>query len=116
MKQLLFGILLLTLMSCNRLKTTQVPADVMPRDSMVSILVDIHVADAVADQKFGQDKPNRAFANGMYERIFEIHHTTAALYKTSFKYYESHPEILDKMYEQVITEISKREAELKKAK
>ena len=117
MKQLLFGIILLTLSGCHGLKNgPSSSADVIPKDSMLSVLVDIHVADAVADQKFGQDHPNRAFTNALYERIYQNHHITAAQYKASYKYYESHPEMMDKMYEQVITEISKKEADLKKAK
>ena len=115
MKHLLFGIVLLTLMGCNRLKSTQ-PAAAISRDSMIAILVDIHVADAISDQKYGQDKPNKAFTNALYERIFQNHHISAAEYKASYKYYEDKPELLDKMYEQVITEISKKEAEMKKAK
>ena len=96
--------------------TEAVPADLIARDSMIVILADIHIADAVADQKFGQDKPNRAFTNAVQQRIYENHHITAPQFKTSYKYYESHPALMDKMYDQIITEISKREAQLKKAK
>lgn len=103
-------------MSCNRLKNGASTADIIPQDSMIGILVDIHVADAVADHKFGTDKPNLEFTNAMYEQIYKNHHITAAQYKASYKYYEAHPADMDKMYEQVITEISKKEAELKKAK
>ena len=73
------------------------------------------MADAIADQKFGQDHPNRTFTNALYNRIFQNHHVNAVQYKTSYKYYESHPEMMDKMYEVVITEISKKEADMKKA-
>jgi hypothetical protein len=103
-------------MGCNRGKTAIVtPSDLINRDSMISILVDTHIADAVSDQKFGQDKSNTAFTNAMYNRIYLNHHITAAQFKSSYKYYESDPKGLDKMYEQVITEISKREAQMKKA-
>jgi hypothetical protein len=117
MKQLLFGIFLLTLIGCSRFKTgSSTPSGIISQDSMIGILVDIHVADAVADQRFGADKPNRAFINAMYEQIYKNHHITAAQYKESYKYYETHPAEMDKMYEQIITEISKREADIKKAK
>ena len=116
MKQALFLIALLTLVGCSHMGNGGRPADVIAPDSMVQIMADIHIADAVADQKFGTDKPNRGFTNAMYTRIYELHHITAAQYKASFTYYETHPAAMDKVYEQVITEISKRAALMKKAK
>lgn len=116
MKQVLIGIVLLTLVGCSGRKGPQAPQDLIQKDSMIAIMVDIHIADAVADQRFGSDKPNLDFTNALYHRIYENHHVSANQYKASFTYYETQPAEMNKMYEQVITELSKKEAELKKVK
>lgn len=116
MKQALIGILLLTLVSCHSKSGAPAPDNLISKDSMISVMVDIHIADAVGDQRYGTDKPNRDFTNAVYARIYQNHHITADQYKTSFAYYEAHPADMNKMYEQVITELSKKEADLKKVK
>lgn len=116
MKQGLIGILLLTLVGCAHRGGPVAPDNLITRDSMISIMVDIHIADAIGDQRYGTDKPNRDFINGVYRRIYQNHHITADQYKASFRYYEGHPDDMNKMYEQVITELSKKEAEMKKVK
>jgi len=115
MKHLLFVIIILSLSACNRFGD-QKPVDLIPQKNMVDILVDIHVADAVVEHKFGPTTTNIAMTNALYNRIYQNYGITAAQYKTSYKYYEAHPDIMDKMYTQVITELSKKEAELSKKK
>lgn len=92
------------------------PADLIPQTEMIQVLVDIHVADALVEQKYGAQNPSLPLTNALYTRIYENHHITAAQYKASYKYYEAHPKEMDNMYEQVITELSKKEAVLAKSK
>ena len=115
MKHLLFIIILLSLGSCKHL-TDDKPADLIPQQQMIDILVDIHVADALVEQKYGAQNPNLPLTNALYTRIDQNYHITAAQYKTSYHYYEAHPQLMDKMYEQVITELSKKEAVIAKSK
>lgn len=114
MKHLLFIIILLSLCGCNH--ADDKPADLIPEDKMVKVFMDIHVADATVEQKYGAQNPNPALSNALYERIYHNHGISAAQYKSSYKYYEARPELMDKIYTQVITELSKEEAVLGKTK
>jgi hypothetical protein len=112
MKQLLFGIFLLALCGCHRSDDT--PAGLIPEDKMVQVQVDIHIADAVVEHKSGVQVVNIPLTNALYDRIYKNYGITAAQYKASYKYYEGHPDIMDRMYTQIITELSKKEAVLNK--
>lgn len=105
----------MSLFGCNRFADDK-PTDLIPQDKMIEVLVEIHVADAVVEQKFGPQTPNLPMTNALYNRIYQNYGITAAQYKLSYRYYEAHPDIMDKMYTQVITELSKKEAILTKSK
>lgn len=113
MKHLLFIIILLSLSACGGIKDNK-PADLIPEAQMIEILADIHVADAVVDNKYGTQKADLPLTNALYTQIYKNHKITAARYKSSYKYYEAHPGLMDKIYTQVITELSKKEALLNK--
>ena len=90
------------------------PANLIPETQMVAIWVDIHVADAVVDQKKGADHPNIPLTTALYQRIYENHHITAQQYQVSYRYYESQPAMMDKLYDQVLAELSKQQAVISK--
>jgi hypothetical protein len=113
MKHLLFIIILLSLSGCGGIKDNK-PADLIPEEKMIEILTDIHIADAVVEQKYTTQKPDLPLTNALYTRIYKNYGITAARYKSSYKYYEAHPALMDKIYTQVITELSKKEALLNK--
>ena len=113
MKHLLFIIILFTLGGCNH-GIDNKPSDLIPQEEMIQVLADVHVADALVEHKFGQQSPNLPLTNALYSQIYKNRHITAAQYKSSYKYYEGHPQLMDNIYTQVITELSKREAVMNK--
>ena len=113
MKHLLFIIILISLSGCHGPKDEK-PADLIPEEQMIDILTDIHVADAIVDNKYGQQKVDLPLTNALYSQIYKNHKITAARYKSSYKYYEANPELMDNIYTQVITELSKKQALLNK--
>jgi len=113
MKQLLFIIILLSLGGCSRFKDPK-PADLIPQEKMIQVLVDVHVADALVEHKSGMQNPNLPLTNALYTQIYHNYGITAKQFRSSYKYYESHPVLMDNLYTQVITELSKKEAVLNK--
>ena len=101
---------LILFQSCARIDGP-VPKEFIAPDSMASILVDVHLAEAAANTASVNDL-QRFSASDLYPVIFKTHHTDSIAFRKSFEYYQNHPKKLDKIYEQVINELSKRESEM----
>ena len=99
--------------ACNSTKIKE-PNDLIERAEFVQVLADIHLADAVVEQRSNIEKPDTALTAQVYEQVFLSRHISRAQFKDSYRYYEAQPALLNKMYEEVITELSKRQAKLSK--
>ena len=86
------------------------PKELISPDSMVSLLVDIHVAEAAANVTRLNDVM-RFSASDLYPGIFKTHHTDSIAFRKSVEYYLANPKKFDKIYEQVLNELSRRESE-----
>ena len=99
----------LLLQSCSR-KEESVPEEIISPDSMVVIMVDVHLAEAAANVNRINDS-QRFSAGELYPLIFKTHHIDSATFRKSFDYYLNHPDKFNRIYEQVIAELSKQESE-----
>ena len=106
-----FSILLLIvalLLGCYNNKDT-VPEDILSQDKMVAVLVDVHIARAAFDFSAIQgDSLNRAAS---YDYIYKIHNVSKTQFVKSFNYYTAHLELMKKVYQEVIIELSKKQSE-----
>jgi hypothetical protein len=50
----------------------------------------------------------------MYTQIYKNHGITRAEFLKSYHYYETQPELMDKLYEELLSELSRRQAQLSK--
>lgn len=83
------------------------PADLIPRDTMVSIFVDLRLMDAVV--YFEQRNGNRKIHELKYythNSIMEKYGITREQFERSFTYYESDLEVIDQIYADAITQLS----------
>lgn len=95
--------------SCDRPRESA-PDKLLSPDSMVSILVDIHMAEAAANVKRINDVQSFK-AWELYPAIYKLHQTDSATFHYSFSYYLMHPEKFEAIYDKVLNELSKRESE-----
>ena len=100
--------IILICISCNDNKNT-LPEGIIPRDSMIVILADIHIAEAKL-QNAGPAFRDKTFKSAYLQQVLRKAGVDSSRFLGSFDYYSSHPEIFSIMYEQVIVEISKRQA------
>ena len=117
MKQTLYSILtffILTSFACNSsAPEVIIPPEVMSKDSMVSILVDVHLLEATIDLGIMQGAIDPKQADKYYP-VFKKHNITRQQYDKNLLFYSSHPELLDQIYDKVIAGLSRKQAELNK--
>ncbi|WP_214070748.1 DUF4296 domain-containing protein [Mucilaginibacter sp. dw_454] len=95
---ILFFSALLFLFSCEGNKDTK---GIIDRDEMVKLLVDVHLVDgSLAAQPNGDSLYRQG--TGRYVYVFKMHHTDSAQFKKSVAYYVRQPEVVQKMYDDVI--------------
>lgn len=109
------AILLSAFFSCSRSGDEgAVPQGIIVPDSMVQILTDIHIAESrLLLSGAGQDAvlPKKAYIH----EVLVNHGVDSAAFYNSFIYYTDHPHRFAAMYEEVINEISKKQAEANKS-
>lgn len=102
----LFAFSVLTLfISCTG-KTNSIPSRVIPKDKMVDVLVDIHLAEAAADNRgFTKPEINLMMAS-KYDSIFQKNETTFEQFKFSYDYYMNHPAEFSDIYSEVVNKLT----------
>lgn len=110
MKNYLFIAFLVTLISC-KAKEEKIPADILPQEQMVKIMIDIQLMEgAFATKNIPHD--TAIFLYQQYEKdLFRKHNIADSTYRKSFSYYTSRPQLMDKMYEMIVDSLSLREGQ-----
>jgi hypothetical protein len=85
-------------------KPVVIPANILPKEKMARVLTDFHLAEAGAEVNF-PDSTKREPIN--FQKIFKKDTITQQQYEESLAFYVDHPEILNKVYEEVVNELSK---------
>jgi hypothetical protein len=83
---------------------------------MVNVLVDIHIADEIGVLKYTLDTEIDLDSAKIYGWVFKKHGITKSDFDSSLSYYSKEPDILNNIYNKVIANLSKKEAELSKTK
>ena len=114
-KGLLFSIFItvFVLSSCSK-SAIKIPADVLAKDSMMNILMDIHIAEAGVKTL----NPDSVAINNKtyYQFIFKNHHISEEQFRNSLSFYTNNPELLVEIYSKMTEEMSKKETEVYKIK
>ncbi len=99
--------------SCSK-SAIKIPEDVISKDSMMFILMDIHIAEAGVKTL----NPDSVAINNKtyYEFIFKNHHVTDEKFRKSLTFYTDNPELLQEIYTKMTEEMSKKETEVFKLK
>lgn len=80
--------------------------DVIPPETMVELLTEIHILEAQVDKlRLTKDSTYMVY-NTLEQEIFEKYAVNKALYEESFKFYLARPERLDKIYSVVVDSLN----------
>jgi len=77
-----------------------IPREIIQPDKMEKVLFDVHVVDGYITTITSKDTATRV-ASSYYKGIYKKFDIDSAMYATSMTYYYSHPEVLDKIYDNV---------------
>lgn len=102
----------LFLFACAQEKKESIPSDIIPKQKMADILLDVHLLEAA--MSLNTYRPDMV-ANGNHAPAFDVfkkNKTTEELYNESFEYYAQHPELLNEVYQLVMENLSKMQAEV----
>lgn len=83
---------------------------VLPADSMVNLLTDLHLADGILNTIKDKKITNKKLSTAYYKAILEKYSINDAKFEESMRYYSFHSEDLNTIYEKVIINLSKMES------
>ena len=76
------------------------PQDILEKQKLAEILTDIHLAEArVTKMNFGSMDSSVVIFKKLQQDIWEKHSVDSALYKKSYAFYASNPELMTQLYE-----------------
>ena len=111
-QKLTFLLLVSTIISCGDYSEVVVPDDILPKEKMAEVMVDIHMLEAAMNINAGvstETVPQEL-------DVFRSHGVTVEQYRESFRFYTEHPEIMGEVYQIVLNELSKKQAEVSNGK
>ena len=111
---LLISAIFLITTSCYHENHPQIvpPEHLLSRNDMVNVLTDIYITEGILTYH----RMNKNFTDDMsamyYDKIFNAHHISHRVLKDNLKYYNSTPEIMEQILEDVLANLSKMQAEV----
>lgn len=90
--------------------------DYIPQEVLVDVLVDIHLIDGITGDRKYYRKYTFNDSITIMEPIFEKHNVTRAQFDSTILEYSRHPDILDKVYDEVIMKLNLMLDEIDKKK
>lgn len=105
---LLFGLLF----ACGQ--ADRVPGDVLPKEKMRDILLDMNFADVYGREQMDTvriaDSIREQNVKRYYVQILQIHGVTREEFMRSYRFYESHPDRLEEVYKAMQEVLARKKA------
>jgi hypothetical protein len=103
----------LTTASCSKHQEL-IPDTVLKRDKLVLILSDMHMLEAQAQMSnYNQNDSTKLIVASAYKAVFLKNKVDAKQFQRSYEYYQVRPELMSEIYKEVLTELSRRQADVK---
>jgi len=108
---LVFALVSIGLLGCHKHTSTKIPADIIQPDSLVQVLTDVHILQATMQLGYNQ-KDSINNSQQAFQSLWKKHHMTQSEYEKDMKFYSYHPDLLDSVYEKVLSNLGEQKAEL----
>lgn len=103
------------LLSCNA-NEDSIPPEIISPENIVPLIVEIHISDGILISRQQKSRRNEIEYENFHKAIFKKYGYTRAQFDSSIGYYSRHLDIYESIYENVMNELRKKEAENKKNK
>lgn len=108
-------ILILITASCyneNKI-VADIPDPLLSEDQIVELLTDIQTAEAVmAYNRLQRENTDQHFKDSLFKKVFDHYNLTADEVNENLDYYNNFPGQMEKIYEKVLSNMSKRQSEI----
>ena len=106
------AVLLAFLTGCEK-PVIEKPRDLVSRDKMISMLVDIRLVEAIYQTKrFSSEELRNLKEADFYYSVLKIHGVADSTFEKSLIYYSSKPKEFEKIYTRVVNRLTQMEQEL----
>lgn len=113
MKYLASFLLLLSLFVFSRCQTNEKPANVLGKEKMVNLLVDLHLVEAFVNSNYPMTDSARYLYKKWEDSTLKAHGTDHIAFDSSMAYYKRNIKLLDEIYVSVVDSLSLKEASVK---
>ena len=90
--------------------------EVIPRDELVPVLVEIHLMDGAIRQSRFKDEVQVPDSIDVYEYVLEKHGYTQAQFDSSINYYSRDPRRFEQIYQEVLARLNRMETKVREEK
>jgi len=87
------------------------PENLIAREKMILILADVEIVESALRQKQNTGQEVRSIREVYYHTIFNNHEVSKEQFDSSLLYYKQDAEMMNEIYEDVITRLSLMESE-----
>jgi hypothetical protein len=109
MKKIIFGICLIIMAFSSCEQADSLPNNILSDSVMTDILVEISIVDAAYNYSLSKPDAVRFKQEFFYEKIMKNHNTNRNQFIESLNYYSINTKRLQKIYEDALVELSKRQ-------
>ena len=108
MKHWLIISVLAVLMACGDEAPDPIPADVMEKEDMIPLIVDLQILESHFQRQFGRVDLFKSALDSSSESIFVDHGVDRVIYEKSLNFYSENPDTLYVIYEAALDTINFR--------
>ncbi|MEO5675539.1 MAG: DUF4296 domain-containing protein [Chitinophagales bacterium] len=108
-KYFIISFLMMLQVSCSD-KASYAPSGMISKSKMVDIFVDVHLAEAAADNRALTASQINSLMALRYDSLFRKNKTTFREFKASYDYYAAHPAEIADIYDEVVNKLTTLES------
>jgi hypothetical protein len=87
-------------------------SNILSEKKFIALMVDIHLADAIASEKGYIDQTYQIDSASLYGSVFKKHGVSKAEFDSTMAWYSTHPEDLQKVYNRITAELKERQQKI----